>query len=295
MGLPKCILKSRFEDYLRNVKRLAPQTVEAYLSDLNIWQTFLEKQPADLNPNLALSEFMKNLNANGSSARSIHRKLSSLKAYALAMDDEDLLMALENTDRPRFESTLPSPPSKAEMKKIVEDPAEEFLGLKLRSFVMVRLLYSAGLRVSELTSLLINQIDFDLRILRIRGKGNKFRLVPMDVETTKLLLHYLKQQPQTRPTAYVFSSPKGQPLTRQAVWKIIKKVALLTGLPPETSPHTLRHAFATHLLENNVNLRALQMLLGHSDLSTTQVYTHISREHLREVLNDCHPLAKTKR
>jgi integrase/recombinase XerD len=156
---------------------------------------------------------------------------------------------------------------------------------------MVYLLYATGLRVSELTQLDSHQVDLSMSYLRTRGKGNKERIVPFAPVAGEKLKDYQDHfRPQLKPeTDLLFLNHRGFGMTRQAFWKVLKGLAMEAGLPDSLSPHVLRHSFATHLLQSGMNLRSLQMLLGHSDLSTTQIYTHITPEHLKEAHQQYHP------
>jgi integrase/recombinase XerD len=204
----------------------------------------------------------------------------------------------EELQTPKGAETLPETLTQAEVERLLETvsegleyPSAHSRALKLRDQTLVLLLYATGLRVSELVGLTTHSIDLDAGLVRVRGKGDKERVVPFPSSVRDLIERYLAEaRPQFHPEDdSVFLHHRGGRLSRQAFWSILKRLADKAGLPGSPSPHTLRHSFATHLLQGGMNLRSLQILLGHSDLSTTQLYTHLVPDELRKAVQKFHP------
>lgn len=296
----------KFALFLKLDRGLSPKTVEAYCSDVRPFLAHITGGDlASANEANALMRLttqdvqnhLGNLTAQGTGHRSLARKLSALRLFfKFAVTEkwcEQDLTAQLKAPPPRH--PLPQTLAPDEVEKLLQAPITE--GATTEA-VMIRVLYAAGLRVSELVSLEPDQLDPTAGILRIQGKGDKTRIVPVDAETVSLIARYIagvrpalreKARDANRARA-LFLSKQGQGFTRQGFWKLIKKYALLAGLSPaNVSPHVLRHAFATHLLERGMSLRSLQLLLGHSDISTTEIYSHVSTSHLHEALKQHHP------
>jgi integrase/recombinase XerD len=232
--------------------------------------------------------------AAGSTARSCARLLSCLRGYYQWLYREGVIQ-LDPTievESPKLGKPLPKTLTENDVESLLAAPAvDEALGLRDRA--MLELLYACGLRVTELVSLTISQVGFNQGVLRIMGKGSKERLIPMGEEAQHWLQLYMQQ---ARPVLMgekqgdvVFPSKRGQIMTRQTFWHRIKHHALTSGISKPISPHTLRHAFATHLLNHGADLRVVQLLLGHSDLSTTQIYTHVAQARMQELHSAHHP------
>ena len=205
----------------------------------------------------------------------------------LSLDDPTVRM-----DAPRQRMRLPGTLTEAQVEALLAAPdTDEPLGLRDRA--MLELLYASGLRVSELVTLKSVHVGLSENVLRITGKGSKERLVPFGVEASDWLTRYLGQARAQilggQVSDALFVTGRGDAMSRQMFWKLVKKYALLAGITQHLSPHTLRHAFATHLLNHGADLRVVQMLLGHADISTTQVYTHVARERLRQLHEKHHP------
>ena len=293
-----------FESYLKLDCGLAPQTVKAYSDDCAQAIVILSERQVTLATAQVedMRWLLEALNALGVGPRSRARKLSALRAYFSFINNGYLQDStpgtapqasgpLEGIDLPQFSRRLPHTLALSQVEDLLAAPKD------LRDRAMLRLLYASGLRVSELVSLSRNDLNAEEGFLRVLGKGSKVRLVPLDTDTADLVVQYLKQRksdlgPDKDQTNALFLSRLGGPMTRQAFWQLVKKYALAAGIHPAPSPHMLRHAFATHLLERGMNLRSLQMLLGHSDISTTEVYSHVSRDHLMNALEKYHPRAK---
>jgi integrase/recombinase XerD len=228
------------------------------------------------------------------SKRSVARILSSLKRFYGYLLREGLIQSdpCELIDAPRLAPALPESLSENDVESLLQAP-EIVSALGFRDRAMLELLYATGLRVSELVELNFQQVNFRQGCLRVVGKGEKERLVPVGEEAMDWLERYLNQaRPMilgARQSDYLFVTNRGSSMTRQAFWHIIKRYAKQAGIDKHLSPHTLRHAFATHLLNHGADLRVVQLLLGHSDLSTTQIYTHIAQQRLKELHSQFHP------
>jgi integrase/recombinase XerD len=237
-----------------------------------------------------LSYFEK-LKRQGQSSRTLARKLSAAKAFYEYLTNTGKMDSNPTTELKGISAEKPLP------KIISREQAQILLEAKKpNEKLMLRTLYATGLRASELVGLKLQDVDTEQGILRVRGKGQKTRLVPFDGDTGTLIRHYIEHlRPRPKGSAKeLFLSRLGGPYTRQALWKLVKKNCLRAGLN-NVSPHTLRHAFATHLLENGMNLRSIQMLLGHADLSTTEIYSHVRQDRLGNVVRECHPQAKRRK
>ncbi|MDR3176046.1 MAG: site-specific tyrosine recombinase XerD [Desulfovibrio sp.] len=289
--------------YLENLlvqKGLSENTLSAYSADLGDFLSFLR----DRLPGCADDELLRAVDEQilflyvvfvrkrGLGGRSLARRLSALRGFfAFAREegvlDKDPARFLEN---PKFVRSLPEVLTRAEMEAILAAPRlSDKLGFRDRT--MLELLYASGLRVSELCSL--RALDFDLQrgILRVFGKGAKERLVPVHAEAAAFLADYMHiWRPLFKPVAQeLFLNRSGKGLTRVAVWKLVQRYALKAGVIVPISPHTFRHSFATHLLEGGADLRSVQMLLGHADVSATEIYTHVQRELVTRTHGRYHP------
>lgn len=286
-----------FLDAMWLERGLSENTLSAYRTDLNKFCSFSASQDRHfslLNFTKADIEFyLAHRYDLGLSERSTSRFLSSLRTfcgYLLQQKhrDDDPMRLLQN---PKLPQTLPKTLSEEQVEDLLNAPNTED-PIELRDKAMLEVLYASGLRVSELVSLRIGQIDLQQGVARVTGKGNKDRLVPLGEEAVSWLLRFLKVG---RPmllkseTDVVFPSKRGVLMTRQTFWHRIKYYAIVAGINSPLSPHTLRHAFATHLLNHGADLRVVQMLLGHSDLSTTQIYTHVATERLQKLVAEHHP------
>ena len=292
----------KFLDTLWIEQGVARNTLAAYRSDLTLFARTL-KMPltradaADIQDYLAARNRRGLQNSdprNKFSARSQARLLSALRRYyrflvreRLREDDPTVLIAA-----PRQGRSLPKSLSAGDVEKLLAAPAVETT-LGLRDRAMLELLYACGLRVSELIGLGAQQINLQRGVAQVVGKGGRERLVPVGEEAQHWLERYLKQGRSElaahRPVDALFLSQRGAAMTRQNFWYLIKRYAKQAGIGSKLSPHTLRHAFATHLMEHGADLRAVQMLLGHRDLSTTQIYTHITRARLKSLHEKYHP------
>ncbi|MDO7852283.1 site-specific tyrosine recombinase XerD [Hymenobacter convexus] len=289
----------QFDGYLRLEKSLSPNSVEAYVRDAAKLQQFLVFQKLPIGPlqvsTEVLREFLSTLQGLGLGATSQARTLSGLKAFFNFLIMEDLLK-LDPTDTleaPKTGRHLPDTLSYPEVEQLlaaIDLSTDE--GLRTRALLEV--LYSSGLRVSELCDLRLSNIYTDEGFMKVVGKGNKERLVPVGREALKHLNFYLsgvRGHLDIKPGAedFAFLSQRGRPLSRITVFTTLKKVAEQAGLRKTISPHTLRHSFATHLIEGGADLRAVQEMLGHASITTTEIYTHLDRDFLRQVITEFHP------
>lgn len=273
---------------------LSNNTLKAYGTDLNQFSCWLH----DKNLTSASTTDIKNYLAyrlqQGISSRSSARLLSSLKRFFAHQIREGLLQKnpTENISMPHLIPRLPASLSEQDVELLLSAPdTQQALGLRDRT--MIEMLYATGLRVSELIQLNLQQINLRQGVIRITGKGGKERLIPVGEEALLWLDDYLDTARHEilseRHSEDLFVTRRGSGMTRQAFWYIIKRYADQAGIHKPLSPHTLRHAFATHLINHGADLRVVQMLLGHSDLSTTQIYTHVARERLKTLHERCHP------
>lgn len=286
-----------FIDSLWSQKGLADLTLQAYQQDLVQFNRWLKARKQKLNQaeQSNIQEFLSSRFENGVSARSNARLLSTLKQYfrhlvrkGARQDNPTALISA-----PKIHQSLPQSLSESDIDKLLSAPDLES-GYGLRDRCMLELMYSSGLRVSELVGLQMNQVNTNLGLVRLIGKGNKERVIPVGEEALHWLEKYAKQgrpglQRSRKLNDALFLSSRGTAITRQAFWQNIKKHLLKAGVKTVFSPHSLRHAFATHLLNHGADLRTVQMLLGHSSLSTTQIYTHVAQARLQSIHAQHHP------
>ena len=276
---------------------LAAASLASYRRDLTAWSTWLARQRKNLlSANRGdLEHWLADQFAAKAKATSVARRLSALRRfYRLQLERrgvrEDPTLRVQAPKKPR---RLPKYLSEAQVETLLATPDPDTL-LGLRDRAMLETLYATGLRVSELTGLKLSQVGLDEGVVRVVGKGNKERLVPLGEEAVAWLKRYLKvARPQlaghTR-HQHVFLTQREAPLTRQAFWALIKRYAIRAGIASSAlSPHVLRHAFATHLLNHGADLRVVQLLLGHADITTTTIYTHVARERLKQLHAQHHP------
>ncbi len=273
---------------------LSQNTLSAYASDLRIFNKNLAKESLAQASNSDISLFLNQRYEQGISARSSARVLASLRRFYSYLLRENHISTDPTAliDTPRIGRSLPSSLSEHDVELLLNAPEPTSL-LGARDKAMLEMLYATGLRVTELVSLTTNQVNLRLGVLRVTGKGNKERLTPIGEQAMDSLEDYMQYSRKAllseRPCNAVFVTNRAAGMTRQAFWHIIKRYAKKAGINKELSPHTLRHAFATHLLNHGADLRVVQLLLGHSDLSTTQIYTHIAKERLKEMHSKYHP------
>ncbi len=287
----------RFIDSLWSQKGLADLTLSAYQQDLLQFSRWLatHRQKLSAADQSSIQQFLAERFSGGASARSNARLLSTLKQYYRHLirvgERQDNPTALISA--PKIHRSLPQSMGETDIEKLLEAPDLES-NYGLRDRCMLELMYSSGLRVSELVGLQLNQVNTNLGLVRLIGKGNKERVIPVGEEALHWLAQYMKQaRPGLQSAKLIndalFLSSRGSAITRQAFWQNIKKHLLKAGIKTVFSPHSLRHAFATHLLNHGADLRTVQMLLGHSSLSTTQIYTHIAQSRLQSIHAQHHP------
>ncbi len=286
------------EQYLQAVwlsRGLSDNTLAAYRRDLAFTAKQLARENTELSAAMSaqLAAIMAQRYQQQASPRSTARWLSSLRGYYRHLLRENLRSEDPTADlrHPRFGRPLPKSLSAAHVVALLHAPnIHEPLGLRDRA--MLELLYSCGLRITELINLELTHVNHRQGVMRVLGKGNKERLIPVGAEAMKWLEKYLdeaRHQLVREGSAVLFPSRRGTNMTRQTFWHAIKRYAQMAGISAQISPHTLRHAFATHLVDNGADLRAVQMMLGHSDLSTTQIYTHIAQQRLKSLVEEHHP------
>lgn len=284
-----------FIDHLWLEDGLSKNTLESYRADLSHFSLWLDKHNSDLlAANQADIQQYLAVKFPQSKPRSISRLIASMRRfyrYALRENliEKDPTLQIESPKLPR---SLPKSLNEKEVEDLLNAPdINQAIGLRDRA--MLELLYASGLRVSELVTVKVNEVSTQDGVVRVTGKGSKTRLVPMGEEAADWIDKYLKQaRPeilQKRMSDALFVTARASAMTRQAFWYLIKRYALLAGITKHMSPHVLRHAFATHLLNHGADLRVVQMLLGHADISTTQIYTHVARERLKQLHSVHHP------
>ncbi len=295
-------MEELIKEYLAHLaveRGLAENSVAAYRRDLRRTAHFLKQAGAGSFPDVnraLVARLLFWLREEGFAPRTVARHIASLRGlfrYLLAQGyvKEDPTAHLES---PSPWARLPGVLSQEEVERLLATPlTSDQAGI--RDKAMLELLYAAGLRVSELVTLRLSDVDLEVGYVRCRGKGSKERVVPLGAEAQKWVHRYLASArpllARGQSNAALFLNRLGRPLTRQGFWKILRAYAAASGIDRRVTPHTLRHSFATHLLERGADLRAVQMMLGHADISTTQIYTHISRSHLKAVYNRYHPRA----
>ncbi|MCD2255223.1 site-specific tyrosine recombinase XerD [Agrilactobacillus fermenti] len=296
-------MKDLIGDYLHylDVQRgLSPQTRQSYAEDLKQFREFLEAQQLTDFPEdtLVISEFLKVETTSGKMASSLARMVSSLRTFYQYLLVEHVIRTdpMDTITSPKKQQHFPVTLTITEVNTLLTMP-DTGKPLGLRDRAMLEVLYATGLRVSELINLQLNQLHLTIGLIQTIGKGNKERMLPIGDVASDWITRYLEN---VRPSlmikanprsANVFLNNRGRPLTRQAVWKMIKAYVRTAGIQKDVTPHTLRHSFATHLLENGADLRVVQTLLGHADITTTQIYTHLSTQKVRQIYNKTHPRA----
>lgn len=286
-----------FCDALWLEEGLSPRTLESYRRDLDQFARWLHARKLDLRT-AGAGEVQRFLGERGLkqgvAARSIARQLSALKRYyrwlnrqGLRSDDPTLPI-----EPPRLPRPLPRSLSEADVEALLAAP-DVHTDLGLRDRAMLELLYACGLRVSELVGLSLQAVSLDMGVVKVMGKGAKERLVPMGEVASEWIERYVREaRPRLlagRASDTLFVTRRGKAMTRQMFWHLIKTYAVRAGVRAPLSPHTLRHAFATHLLNHGADLRVIQLLLGHADISSTQIYTHVARERLKQLHARHHP------
>ena len=292
-------LIEEFVNYLGVERGLAQNTLQSYSRDLVQYYHYLEQVDGASPENASSTQIMgylRDLQRQGKATATVARRLAALKAFYqfLVMEKKVEADPTANLESPRLEKKLPNVLTVQEVEHLLSQPDIRTVA-GVRDRAMLELLYATGIRVSELVALNCSDVNSEMGFVRCTGKGSKERIIPVGSIALKNLRDYLQS---SRPKLCrrgneqaVFLNQHGRRLTRQGFWKIIKKYARQARIEKKITPHTLRHSFATHLLENGADLRAVQEMLGHADISTTQIYTHITRGRLKEVYSKAHPRA----
>jgi integrase/recombinase XerD len=286
-----------FLNYLQVEKGLSRNTLDAYSRDVGGYLSYLDGKgktaPTGIRP-IDVASFLQHLKEAGLGPRSRARALSAIRMFHrfLMIESYCDVNPTSIIESPKTLGRLPSILTSREVERLLAAPAGGG-ATEVRDRAMIELLYATGLRVSELVSLKVRDVSFEAGYLMTMGKGEKERLIPIGESAKRALTVYISTIRQKIESSgdgeYIFLSRLGKKMSRQAFWNIIKKRSSEAGIAKNISPHTLRHSFATHLLENGADLRSVQIMLGHADLSTTQIYTHITRERLKKLHEELHP------
>ncbi len=297
-------MKDRLQDFIHFMiveKGLSQNTIKAYERDLVNYlayiQNMLKIDSFDDITRMHIIQFLGQLKGEGKSSRTLARHIASIRSFHQFLLREKVAGhdPTIHIETPQQEKNLPKVLSVSDVQALLEAP-DLSTPFGIRDKAMLELLYGTGTRISELLDLNLDDIHLTIGFVRCRGKGNKERIIPIGTEATKAIERYLKDvRPKLRKdknrTDALFLNHHGKRLTRQGFWKNLKKLAIKANIEKELTPHTLRHSFATHLLENGADLRAVQEMLGHADISTTQIYTHVSKSRLKDVYKQYHPRA----
>lgn len=291
-------LIASFVDYLNVERGLALNTRESYERDLRHYCAYLSSRKSSVEraTRTLIISYLLYMEKEGRATATVARRLAAIKSFYRYLLQERVI-SQDPTDKlesPKLEKRFPTVMSVKEVEILLEQP-DGSSPAGLRDRAMLELLYATGIRVSELVSLDVPNVNLELGFVRCIGKGQKDRVVPMGSVARRSVAEYVRDgRPQLVRdplVAAMFVNHHGRRLTRQGFWKIVKRYASQAGIDKDITPHTLRHSFATHLVENGADLRAVQEMLGHADISTTQVYTHIAKDRLKEVYDKAHPRA----
>lgn len=285
---------NKFLDFLIYERGFSQNTRQAYRKDLEQFFVCCNKLPVEINTS-DITKYVRELGAGNFASTTTARKIAALKSFFKFLYREGLIEKnpTREIDLPKLAKLLPHPLSAKEIDNIFaalprEKPSD------LRDLAILELLYSSGVRVSELISIKLDDINLDDGFVKVFGKGSKERIVPLGSKAREAIKEYLikyRSIVKTPAAGYLFVSLHGKPLTRQLIWQLIKKIIGRTAIQKNISPHTLRHTFATHLIEEGADVRTVQEMLGHANIATTQIYTAVSRSHLKKVYNHAHPRA----
>lgn len=290
----------RFRDFLVSERNYSEHTVRAYITDLSGFNTFLRgkgilNDGADISQvdEVSIRAYIRWLYGKKNSKRSISRKLATIRTFFefLMRDGVVRKNSAKLVPTPKGEKRLPAFLTVDEVFKLIETAdTKEILGLRDRA--MLELLYSSGIRVSELVGINLSNVNLTSSLVKVLGKGNKERIVPLGSKAQEAIRQFMEKRYELHPKGdSLFVNSRGGRLTARSVGRIVKKYSIISGIPKNVSPHVLRHTFATHLLGSGADLRAIQEMLGHSNLSTTQRYTHTSIEKIMEIYDRTHPRA----
>jgi len=293
-------LLKEYEYELKSTSNLSKNTVSAYMNDLSAYLDYIAfkaiKDPNNITKD-TIKSYLMTLRKKHRSASTVSRKLSAMKGFHQYMLDEKLVddNVILHIHRPKRSKKLPDVLSIEELEAIIEIVSAKETPLMSRNLAMIELLYGSGLRVSELLELKTEHLHLNQGFINVIGKGNKERIIPIGSQASIALRNYLEHarlKLSKKPSPYVFLNRFGNSMSRIGFYKILKDIANEAGIFKDVSPHTLRHSFASHLLEAGVDFRYVQEMLGHSDVSTTEIYTHINKKQLIAVYDNYHPHAK---
>ena len=286
-------------NYLLIEKKLSNNTIDSYKSDLKAFIEYLTKKGIHI-PNRVeksnIIDYITVLKGNNISSRTIARVITTLRGYYKYLMKEKIADSspIEHIDMPKLKKALPKVLNINEVNKLLDIKCKD--AFDYRNKAMIEVLYATGLRVSELTNLQLHDINIENKVLRCIGKGNKERIVPLGDYAINAVNEYIKEYRSSLQKGYfddsLFLNNHGKKITRQGFYKILKSLGKKANLQRKFSPHTLRHSFATHMLSGGADLRSLQELLGHSDIATTQIYTHITNKKIKENYDKFHPRSK---
>jgi integrase/recombinase XerD len=286
-----------FLNFCRIEKGLAANSLESYQADLERFVRFAEAESPGAIPGVeTVRQYVDSLYRSGLGGRSVARHLSTLRGlYAFLVREGSIASdPTEHLGSPRQWQAIPKYLNLEEIERLAQSP-DGNRATGVRDHAMIELLYATGLRVSELCSLGIADLNLDMGVLRATGKGRKQRMVPVGKTALEAVRTYLESARGTilkgRPSRHLFVTARGGPMTRQAFWKLLRGHGHKAGVFRHLTPHTIRHSFATHVLERGADLRSVQTMLGHADIATTQIYTHVMRSRLRKTVDEHHPRA----
>jgi len=286
-----------FLNYLSVEKGVSSNTIESYKNDLIFYQNYLKEKGIDsfLKVNRQdISDFMLKQKEKNLSASSIYRRLSCLKTFYRFLLREKIISSdpTEAMQSPKLWKKVPDTLNIEEIEKIIAQPNIR-TKIGIRDKAILDMMYATGMRVSEVVNLKLEQLNLEMGFLRCIGKGNKERIIPLGKYACNAIKRYIQESRNLllgkKQSEYLFLNRRGYPISRQGLWKIIKKYARMAGIKKPVRPHIIRHSFATHLLERGADLRSVQEMLGHSDIATTQVYTHINKDYLKMIHKKFHP------
>jgi len=285
-----------FLNFLIIEKGLSKNTIQSYESDIHqLYQWNISKNKKSITEikKIDTSQYVSYLFSQNLKSTSVNRKISSLKTFFNFLLKKKLIKANPFADQimPKKPVSLPKSISEDDVVRLLDAPKADSL-IGLRDKAMLELLYASGVRISELVNIKFSDLDLERNIIKVYGKGSKERLVPFGEDAAQCISAYIDERKKNKDIAsikYIFLNNRGSKISRHAFWHRLKEYCLEIGLKRDISPHTLRHAFATHLLNRGADLRSVQVLLGHSDLSTTQIYTHIAKQRLSELVKKHHP------
>ena len=297
---------SNFLDYLTVEKGLSQNTRLAYRNDLEQLASFMQEEATKLGAippwagfsRQSMLSYLLNLKERNYAPTTVARKVAAAKSFFKFMTSEGIMKTnpIQDVGSPRVGKSLPKPISVSQVRRLLEQPTKQSKAEAKRDTAILHLLYASGMRVSELVSLNLDDIDVAGGYVRCFGKGNKERIIPIHERAASAVEEYVKEDRprlvQSEEELALFLNARGERLTRQGLWQILKGYAKSAELETDITPHTLRHSFATHMLNGGADLRSVQELLGHANISTTQVYTHLTTEHIRSSYDKSHPRAR---